>query len=838
MAVVGFDVGFQNCCIAVVKSGGIETVSNEFTDRCTPAVVSFNSKNRTIGNAAKNQMITNDASTVSHFKRLHGRLFQDHSVQAQRASLPYEMVPLNDGKVGVKVMYLNQEHYFSIEQVTAMLLTKLKDIAEANLQKKVVECVISIPSFFTDSERRSVLDAAKIAGLNCLKLMNDSTAVALNYGIYKGDLPGCDENPKIVAFVDMGHSALQVSVCAFNKGKLKVLSTAFDPYLGGKDFDQRLVEYFCAEFKSKYKMDVKSKARAVLRLTQECEKLRKLMSSNSTDIFLNIECFMDDKDVCGKMNRSKFEELCTDLIERVMVPLKTAVEQAQVQLQDISAVEIVGGATRIPAVKAQISKFFSRDVSTTLNADEAVARGCALQCAMLSPAFRVRDFSITDAIPFPVSLSWTSEADEGKSCYEIFGRNHPCPSAKMITFYRSKPLILEAFYSDLTSLPFPEAKIAEYKVQNIQPQENGEKAKVKVKVQVNASGIVSVSSATMVLRVRSNGSETTEINEIYSHDGSDDIDIEDKIQQANIQHLVDKENLPKAQCPPMEKEQNQTDALSMNGEVNNHPPDAKKAKMKVKHVVLPIEETFTQQLPKDCISTYMEQESKMIQQDCQEKERNNAKNAVEENVYYYKHKLEGPYQTFINAQDHQAFSEFLNGTENWLYEEGADQDKQTYINKLKEIHKLGKPVQNRYQESIWRPKMFEELSAKIQSYMTIMEEYKNGNDSYCHIDAMDMDKVRVCVEDTQVWMTNIKSSQDKRTPDQEPAIHSTQIQEKLQALNSLCEEIVSKPKPRVDSPMDDNIQPEQPHNKKSPEDVTMEYTDFVQNEAKNSHANI
>uniref|UniRef100_A0A671KYM6 Heat shock 105/110 protein 1 n=1 Tax=Sinocyclocheilus anshuiensis TaxID=1608454 RepID=A0A671KYM6_9TELE len=406
MAVVGFDVGFQNCCIAVVKN------------RCTP----------TIGNAAKRRV-------VSHFKRLHGRLFQDHSVQAEKASLPYYLVPLNDGEGWSQgkhcVMYLDQEHHFSIEQVTAILLTKLKDIAEANLQKKVVKCVIPIPSFFTDSERKSVLDAAKIAGLNCLKLMNDSTAVVLNYGIYKEGLPGCDENPKIVAFVDMGHSALQVSVCAFNKGKLKVsLMNAL--HIAGA------VNHGC-----------KSKARAMLRLTQECEKLKKLMSSNSTDILLNIECFISDKDVCEKMNRAKFEELCAHLIERVIVPLMTAVEQAQVRLQDISTVEIVGGATRIPAVKAQISKFFKRDVSTTLNADEAVARGCALQCAMLSPAFRVRDFSITDAI----SLSL---------CYIlIFGRNHPCPSAKMITFYRSKPFVLEAFYSDLTSLPFPEAKIGE-----------------------------------------------------------------------------------------------------------------------------------------------------------------------------------------------------------------------------------------------------------------------------------------------------------------------------------------------------------------------------------------
>nr|XP_005157776.1 heat shock protein 105 kDa isoform X2 [Danio rerio] len=609
MAVVGFDVGFQNCCIAVVKSGGIETVSNEFTDRCTPSVISFGSKNRAIGNAAKNQMITNPSSTVFHFKRLHSRLYHDKVVQAEKANLPYDLVPLNDGKVGVQVMYLDQEHHFSIEQISAMLLTKLKDIAEANLQKKVLECVISIPSFFTDSERRSVLDAAKIAGLNCLKLMNDSTAVALNYGIYKEDLPGSDENPKIVAFVDLGHSAFQVSICAFNRGKVKVLSTAFDPYLGGKDFDQRLVDHFCAEFKSKYMMDVKSKTRALLRLTQECEKLKKLMSSNSTELSLNIECFIDDKDVCGRMNRAKFEEMCADLIERVKFTLMKAVEQAGVRLQDISAVEIVGGATRIPAVKAQISSFFRRDVSTTLNADEAVARGCALQCAMLSPAFRVREFSITDVIPFPISLSWSSEADEGKSCHEIFSRNHPCPSAKMITFYRNKPFILEAFYSDKSSLPFPEAKIGEYKVQNIQPQENREKAKVKVKVEVNRSGVVSVSSAAVVLRVRSDESEITEINEdVDSHDASDDTDVQDKTEEVNIELSVNKENLPTAQCPPMEKEQNQRETLSMNGEVNSHPPHAKKAKMKVKHVVLPMEETFNQQLPKDRLSAYTEQE--------------------------------------------------------------------------------------------------------------------------------------------------------------------------------------------------------------------------------------
>uniref|UniRef100_A0A8B9HMZ4 Heat shock 105/110 protein 1 n=1 Tax=Astyanax mexicanus TaxID=7994 RepID=A0A8B9HMZ4_ASTMX len=690
MAVVGFDVGFQSCFTAVVKNGGIETVTNEFTDRCTPAVVSFGPKNRTIGNAARNQIITNPGSTVCNFKRLHGRLFQDPVVQAERTNLPYDLVPLQDDRVGAKVSYLEKEHRFSIEQITAMLLTKMKESAEASLQKKVAECVISIPSFFTDSERRSVLDAAKIAGLNCLRLMNDTTAVALNYGIYKQDLPGSEEKPRIVFFVDMGHSAFQVSACAFNKGKLKVLSTAFDPYLGGRDFDQRLVDYFCSEFKTKYKLDVKSRVRALLRLQQECEKLKKLMSSNSTDIPLNIECFMDDKDVSGKMSRGKFEELCADLIERVTVPLVAALEQAQVQLQDISAVEIVGGATRIPVVKTQISRFFRRDVSTTLNADEAVARGCALQCAMLSPAFKVRDFSITDVIPFPISLCWSSESDEAKACHEIFGKNHPSPSSKLITFHRNKPFVLEAFYSDPGSLPFPEAKIGEYKVENVPPQDSGDKWKVKVKIEMDGSGVMSVSSASVVMRVSATDAE-----------GDLGENTAEEISAVN----------------DAEGQQN-------GGEFTSQPPNAKKAKMKVRHVGLPIEQKLTLQLPKDHLNTLIELEKRMIQQDQQEKERNNAKNAVEENVYFYRHKLDGPYQSFLSSSK-QKFFELLDLTESWLYDEGADQDKQTYLHKLQEIHKLGMPVKDRYQESVKRPKLFQELSARLHKYSTIMEEYES-----------------------------------------------------------------------------------------------------------------
>ncbi|KAM9283007.1 heat shock protein 105 kDa isoform 2-T2 [Cariama cristata] len=775
MAVVGFDLGFQSCYIAVARAGGIETVANEFSDRCTPSVVSFGSKNRAIGVSAKNQQITHAHNTVSNFKRFHGRAFNDPFVQKEKEKLSYDLVPMKNGGVGVKVMYMDEEHIFSVEQISAMLLTKLKETAESNLKKPVTDCVISVPSFFTDAERRSLLDAAQIVGLNCLRLMNDMTAVALNYGIYKQDLPAPEEKPRIVVFVDMGHSAFQVSACAFNKSKLKVLGTAFDPFLGGRNFDGKLVDYFCTEIKSKYKLDPKTKVRALLRLYQECEKLKKLMSSNSTDIPLNIECFMNDTDVSGKMNRSQFEELCADLLQRIEIPLLSLMEQTQLKVEDVTAVEIVGGATRIPAVKERIAKFFGKDVSTTLNADEAIARGCALQCAILSPAFKVREFSVTDATPFPISLLWNTEAEDTEGVHEVFSRNHAAPFSKVLTFYRKGPFELEAFYSDPNGVPYPESKIGRYVIQNVAAQKDGEKSKVKVKVRVNTHGIFSVSTASMVEPVKSEESE--------------DVGVETEVESQDQR--------------PIET------SSDTNEKKGDQPPEAKKPKIKVKNVELPIEANLVWQLGKDLLNMYIETEGKMIMQDKLEKERNDAKNAVEEYVYEFRDKLSGPYEKFVCEKDLQGFSALLAETEGWLYEEGEDEAKQVYVDKLEDLKKLGTPIEMRYQEAEERPKLLEELGHRLQYYATIAGEFRNKDEKYIHIDEMEMMKVEKCVSEVVEWMNNAVSAQAKKSLDQDPAVHSSEIKAKLQELNNVCEPVVTQPKPKVDSPKEENPLSEQ-----------------------------
>ncbi|XP_078067223.1 heat shock 70 kDa protein 4L isoform X2 [Mustelus asterias] len=764
MSVVGFDVGFQNCYIAVARSGGIETIANEYSDRCTPACISLGTKNRAIGAAAKAQIVTNAKNTVQGFKRIHGRVFDDPFVQAEKNKLLYELQKMPSDSVGIKVQYMNEERLFAIEQITGMLLTKLKETSENALKKPVTDCVISVPSFFTDAERRSVIAAADIAGLNCLRLMNDTTAVALAYGIYKQDLPAPEEKPRNVVFVDMGHSAYQTSICAFNKGKLKVLGTAFDPYLGGKNFDEALVDHFCEEFKTKYKLNVKANGRALLRLHQECEKLKKLMSANASDLPMNIECFMNDIDVSGRMNRAQFEELCASFLSKVETPLKTVLEQAKLQFEDIYAVEILGGATRIPAVKERIAKFFHKDLSTTLNADEAVARGCALQCAILSPAFKVREFSITDVVPFPITLKWKSTTEGLGEC-EVFNKNHPAPFSKVITFYKKEPFDLDASYSNPREISYPDARIGRFTIQNVTPQNDGESSKVKVKVRVNIHGIFNVSSASLIEKPR------PEVGQV------EDVPMEtDQLSRGTANAKVD----------------NQNDSAAENKEDNTKP------KIKVKCVDLVIQSDLPQQLGQDLLHGYVENEGKMIMQDKLEKERNDAKNTVEEYVYEIRDQLCGTYEKFISEADKKKFILLLEETENWLYEDGEDQPKQVYLDKLNDLKTLGQPVQNRYKEHEERPKAFDELGKKIQLFMKTVEAYKNKDENYEHIDAAEMAKVEKNVSAAMDWMNSRMIAQNKQMPFQDPVVKVAEIRNKLKELETICDPIVNQAKPKVE----------------------------------------
>ena len=397
MSVVGLDVGNENCIVGVARQRGIDVVLNDESKRETPGMVSFGEKQRFIGVSGAASAMMNPKNTISQIKRLIGRKFSDPELQRDLRLFPFSVSEGPDGFPLINVQYLGESRSFTPSQVLGMLLSNLKTIAEKNLGTSVVDCVIGIPIYFTEIQRRAYLDAAQVAGLHPLRLMHETTATALAYGIYKTDLS--DTEPINVVFVDVGHASMQVCIAAFKKGQLKILGHSFDRCLGGRDFDEVLYDYFAEKFKEEYKIDVVSNARASLRLRAGCEKMKKILSANPIAP-LNIECLMDEKDVRGVMKREDFEELAKPILEKVKGPCERALADSKLTIDQIYAVEVVGSGSRVPAILKILTSVFGKEPSRTMNASECIARGCTLQCAMLSPTFRVRDFEVLQTSMF------------------------------------------------------------------------------------------------------------------------------------------------------------------------------------------------------------------------------------------------------------------------------------------------------------------------------------------------------------------------------------------------------------------------------------------------------
>lgn len=393
----------------------------------------------------------------------------------------------------LQVSYLGEPKQFSVTQLTAMYLGKLRDIASNELKTGVSDVVITVPGWFTDVQRRALLDAAQIAGLNCLRLINDTTAIALGYGITKSDLPE-PENPRHVVFVDVGHSSTSASVVAFSKGRLDVKSTAYDRHAGGRDIDYALVKHFSEEFKGKYKIDVLSSPKATFRLAAGCDKVKKVLSANA-EAPLNVESIMTDIDATSRLTREEYEALIAGVLDRIPGPIQQALTDSGVTLDQIDTIELVGGCTRIPAVRAKIQSVFEGKVlSTTLNQDEAAARGATFACAMLSPIFRVRDFSIHDITPYSIKFHWERQPDEPDDDTEllVFPKGNSVPSTKALTFYRKQPFEIEATYAEPSALPGGiNPWIAKFTAKNVGPNEKGDHSTVRVRTRINQHGVLS-----------------------------------------------------------------------------------------------------------------------------------------------------------------------------------------------------------------------------------------------------------------------------------------------------------------------------------------------------------
>ncbi|CAN0878272.1 Heat shock 70 kDa protein 14 [Linum grandiflorum] len=790
MSVVGFDFGNENCIVAVARQRGIDVVLNDESKRETPAIVCFGEKQRFIGTAGAATTMTNPKNSISQIKRLIGRTFNDPELQKDLKSLPYTVTEGPDGFPLIQARYLGEMRTFTPTQVLGMVLSNLKEIAEKNLNAAVVDCCIGIPVYFTDLQRRAVMDAATIAGLHPLRLFHETTATALGYGIYKTDLP---ENDQLnVAFVDVGHASMQVCLVGFKKGQLKVLAHAFDRSLGGRDFDEALFSHFAAKFKDEYKIDVYQNARACLRLRAACEKLKKVLSANP-EAPLNIECLMEEKDVRGFIKRDEFEQISMPILDRVKKPLEKALVDAGLTIENVHTVEVIGSASRIPSVFKILTEFFGKEPRRSMNASECVARGCALQCAMLSPTFKVREFQVHESFPFSIALTWKGPApdtENGGAAADnqqstlVFPRGNPLPSIKALTFYRPGTFSVDVQYADTDGLHGP-AKISSYTIGPFQATKS-DRAKVKVRARLNLHGIVSVESATLL--------EEEEIEVPVSKEPTTKMDTDEN---------------PSDAVPPSGNEADVNPQGDATGAENGVPESGEKPtqmetdskaeapKKKVKKSIVRISELVHGGLPPVDLQKAVEKEFEMALQDRVMEETKDKKNAVEAYVYEMRNKLGDIFHDFVTEPEREEFLSKLQLVEDWLYEDGEDETKGVYVAKLEELKKQGDPIEHRYKEHSERGSVIDQLAYCVNSYR---EAAMSTDPKFEHIDMADKQKVlNECVE-AESWLREKKQQQDSLPKYANPALLSADVRKKAEALDRFCRPVMTKAKPAPPKP--------------------------------------
>lgn len=774
MSVVGFDIGNLNCYIGIARQGGIEVITNDYSLHATPACVSFGLTNRSMGVAARQAVNSNFKNTVLNFKHLIGRKFSDPISQKFIPFVPCGAVQLANDDIGFKVSYQGVQEVFTPEQIYAALLTKLRETIESQLSdvKKVTDCVVTVPSFFTDVQRRAAQSAIEYAGLNPLRVMNESSAIALAYGIYKQDLPEIKEGvrPRHVVFLDIGHSATQASLVAYNKGRLQILGTTFDLEAGGMWFDTLIAEHFRKEFKTKYGVDARDAPRSWLRLLDESEKVKKQMSANQTPIPLNIECFMNDKDVTGKLQRSEFEDLASAIFDKIRNAVLRLLSETGIPATDVDEIEIVGGSSRIPMVRRIVQDIFNKEPKTTMNQDEAVARGAAMQCAILSPAFRVREFAMKDSQPYRINITWQGGAPEGGES-DVFGERDEVPFSKVITLYRNDTFQLNAQYANPNCIPHETRTIGSWRVSGVRPAANGDPSKVKVKVRVNPNGIFSVCSATM--------SESKVVEE-------------------------------EPAAEPMEQDEGAQKA-------DGAKPEEPKPKTKTVSIELNIEETLPAVFE---VQKYAAKELAMQEVDRLQKQKADAKNSVEEYVYDMREKLSDLLSDFITEADADTFRSQLTGTEDWLYDEGEDADTAVYEQRLAELKKMGDPVVERFREYEARTPAFDQFDQGILRVRKAYDDYVAGGALHAHLDSKDMEKVITAIEEKKSWLDDARHKQERRSKTEAPVVFVHEIRSQQMAFEAIVTPILSKkPPPPPKAPEPTPVPAEEPAPQPSEMDV-------------------
>ncbi|CAK94865.1 unnamed protein product (macronuclear) [Paramecium tetraurelia] len=790
LASIGIDFGSQRSVIAAALRGGVKILDNEGAHRETQNVIGFTAEERFIGEQGALQQKSNFKNSIGFFNRFLG-------IQGKQAFLAEEMkwltVPTSiheSGKTLFEVTYLGQKANFTPEQLTGTMLNKLKHIIQLNdINISSSNVCISVPAYYTESERKALIDACKIADIPLERLLNETTAIAINYGLFrKTELD--PKTPRNVAFVDLGHSKFSAFVGSFYKEKAQVLAQVCERNLGARDIDWVLFEKFATQFEIKTSgLSVRKNAKGRLRLLEAIEKARKVLSANS-EAQINVEYLVEDEDFNTLIKRDEFEQLAQPVLLQIQAQLELLYNQVQNLKLQLHSVEIVGGATRIPAVQRLIEKIFKiEQVSRTLNASESISRGCGMMAAMRSPNFRVTEYKIEDCNYYPIRVGWLydqklNKLDQSKGlarcfpekqCKILFEQNNPIPSIKSFTLMKTQPIQLTLFYD-----PVPQGFdpiIQQVQVPPLVPKHKEHTTKIKVLLDQN--GLLNLEEVVLI--------------EEFMED---------------VKVPVEKQKLTTSEKQE-EGQQQQKDA-QVQKEVKVEEPEYEiKQKKKTIQSQVNCETTCLYSLTKKEIDHYFQQECEMLNNDNQIHETQFKKNQLESYIYSWRENLNGKYAENVKPELKERILKELDLQYEWLYGDGQKTTKREYSDRYDRLVSLCGPIATIADEYRQIPEVIQE----VQKYSLIYENFVNSQDQqYAHISIEERNLVANELKLFNQWCYNTIELLKNADKTVRFAISVQQVNTKYVELQQKCQPIVTKPKPesiKEEKVIDDTKQQQQ-----------------------------